>query len=299
MSPRGAHDQRASARALDKAARRTWRDWHSATLKARRDPGARRLVHRFRIATRRLLAVEALLAAAPRDSPIRGQLDPALRVAGKLRDLHICRAKVAELDGHHEAARAVARAARKRLPVLVQRLDQELRTLKPRAIRQAVRRLRARLHVTQDSAAARQRRARVLATALHRHRTAHRQLDRYARGLDPDIDDASLHSLRLQLKGVRYMSELLASPTSLSDTAALAFDTWQRALGAITDLRAVLREIDRCRVHHRGSAAALLRLHQHVLRAERRRILALFRPANADGPGAAQLRLLRTAPLVR
>jgi CHAD domain-containing protein len=295
MSSGRAHDERASARALDKAVRRTWREWHAVTLKARRDPGSRRLVHRFRIATRRLLAVEDLLAAGGPGSPIRERLDPAFRVAGRIRDLQICRAELAGLDDHRAAVRAVARAARKRLPVLVERLRHELRAFKPREIRQAVRPMRARLHAATDSAAARRTRTRTIATARLRHRAARQQLDRFARNLGPETDDAALHSLRLRLKGVRYMTELLASVDT--GERARVFETWQRALGAVTDLRAVLREIDRCRVHRQATEAALGPLRQFVLRAQRRHIRALFGRRPAAQARTRQLRLLHTAPL--
>ncbi len=287
------------ARALDKAVRHIWRDWHAVTLKARRDPGSRRLVHRFRIATRRLLAVEDLLATSPPGSPIRDRLDAAFRAAGRIRDLQICRTELAALDDRFQAVRAVARAARKRLPVLAQRLRHELRAVKPSEVRATVRRLRARLHAADGSAAARRARSRALATALLRCREAQRQLDRFARGLGPDSDDAALHSLRLRLKGVRYMSELLRSPGADDPRALRPFDVWQRALGGITDQRAVLREIDRCRIHRDAPEETLAPLRKHVLRTERRHIRALFGRAVRARSRAAQLRLLRTAPLIR
>jgi CHAD domain-containing protein len=299
MNPGGKKNEPLSARALDKAVRRNWREWHAVTVKARRDPGSRRLVHRFRIATRRLLAAEDLLGTAPPGSPIRDRLDAAFRAAGRIRDLQICRSELATFDDRYEAARTVARAARKRLPALVQRLRHELRAVKSGDVRAAVRRLRARLRPAEESAPARRARARVLASSLLRRREALRQLERFARGLGPDTDDAALHSLRLRLKGVRYMSELLGSLDADSRRMMQPFDAWQRALGGITDQRAVLREMDRCRIHRDAPEEALALLRQHVLRTERRLIRALFEPAARARPGAAQLRLLRTAPLIR
>ena len=298
MPPGSTNDRRKSARALDKAVRQTWRDWHAAALKTRRDPGSRRLVHRFRIATRRLLAVEDLLATAPPGSPIRDQLDTAFRTAGRIRDLQICRTELAELGDRYPVARVVTRAARQRLPTLAQRLRRELRALKPRKMRQAVRQIRARLHAADDSPAARRARSRTLANALRRHREARRQLDRLARSLGPDTSDAALHSMRLRIKGVRYMSELLASLDAADPGPVPEFDAWQRALGAITDLRAVLREIDRCRAHREAPQAALTRFRKYVLHTERRRIRALFGPRPPPQSRALRLRLLQTAPLL-
>lgn len=299
MASGSTRDGRTSARALDKAVRRTWREWHAVTAKARRDPGSRRLVHRLRIATRRLLAAEELLAASSLDRPLRAQFDTAFRTAGKIRDLQICRTELAGLDERYHAVRAVVRAARKRLPVLAQRLGHELRALKPAEVHQAARGLRARLHVAENSAAARTRRSRTIATALLRQREARRQLARFARGLSPGTDDAALHTLRLQVKGVRYMSELLAPLDTGSARPAPNFDAWQRALGDITDLRAVLREIDRCRVHRDAPEAALAPLRQYVVRIEKRRVRALFGTGRAGSGRKCQLRLLRTAPLLR
>ena len=296
--PKGGTDEaRNSATALDKAVRRAWRDWHAITLKARRDPGSRRLVHRFRIATRRLLAAEDLLGTAPPGSSIRGQLEPAFRSAGRIRNLQICRAELAGLETRYQAAPAVARAARQRLPALARRFRHELQALKPRKVRQAVRRIRARLRAADGSATARRRRSLALASALGRHHEARRRLDRLARGLRPDSDAAALHALRLQIKGVRYMSELLASLDAGAPRPAPALDTWQRALGAITDLRPVLREIERCRTNREPPEAALRPLRQQVLRSQRRRILALFGPGAGARSRARELRLLRTAPV--
>jgi CHAD domain-containing protein len=297
MSRGSTGDGRESARALDRAVRRTWRDWHAITLKAKRDPASRRLVHRFRIATRRLLAVEELLSTARLGAPLREQLETAFRTAGRIRDLQICRTDLAGLEDRYPVAHLVARAARHRLPVLAQRLRHELRALKPRKIRQAVRRIRARLRAADDSPGARRMRSRALADALHRHREARRQLDRLARNLRPDTSDAALHTLRLQIKAVRYMSELVASLDAGDPGFAPAFDAWQRALGAITDLRPVLREIDRCRARREAPQAALILLRQYVLHTERRRIRSLFGPGTPAQSRVLRLRLLRTAPL--
>jgi CHAD domain-containing protein len=293
MSSGRAHDERAAARSLDKAVRGSWRNWHHMTAKARRDPGSRRRVHRFRVATRKLLAAEELLGTPPTSSPLRDRFDPAFRVAGRIRDLQICRTELARLGDRYRAVRSVERVARRRLPVLVHRLAFELRALKPKQVRQAVRQLRA----DKDSAAARRTRSRTLAVMRLHYRAARREFDRFARGLSPDSDDAALHSLRLRLKGLRYMSELLESQPANDPGPAQAFDTWQRTLSAIADQRATLREIDRCHASHEAPDEALAVLRRHVLRAERRRIGALFEQRGTQPSPTRQIRLLRTAPL--
>jgi CHAD domain-containing protein len=117
--------------------------------------------------------------------------------------------------------------------------------------------------------------ARALASALSRYQAARRQLERAARSMVPDSADSAVHALRLKLKRVRYMRELLAPPGAYGTRTVQSLANWQRSLGAIADQRTMLRLIDRRAAWPGAHAAALAALRNRLLRAERRRIAAL------------------------
>lgn len=267
--------------ALAAGARTAWREWRQAAVAARKHPGSRERVHRFRIATRRLLALEELLATTARGHPLRDQLGPAFHAAGHVRNVQVASARLDAVPDPTGAARAVARAARKRLPALVRRFARRLESLDRGALRAAAHRLRDRTRPVDDSPVAARAQARALTAALHRYAAARRQLAVAARHIRPDSTDRAVHALRLRLKRVRYMRELLAPPAGTAAETVQWLANWQRSLGAIADMRAMLRLIDShgAGADARGSEYAALRL--RLRRAERRRIAGLRAPPHA------------------
>ena len=232
-------------------------------------------MHRFRISTRRLLALEELLTNATLGHPVRKQLEPAFRAAGHVRNVQVGSTRLGSIADRSGAARAVARTAGKRLPTLVRRFTHRLELLNRKKLRRDVRRLRRRACPADDSPAAVRAQARALASALRRYQAARRQLERAARSMGPDSADSAIHALRLKLKRVRYMRELLAPPGATGTRTVQSLANWQRSLGAISDQRTMLRLIDRRDAWPGARADALAALRERLLRAERRRITAL------------------------
>jgi len=264
--------------ALSLAARSVWHEWRDAALAVRRYPASRQRVHRFRIATRRLLALEELLTDATLGHPLREQLEPAFHAAGHVRNVQVGGARLDSVADRSGAARAIARTAGKRLPTLVRRFTQRLESLDRNELRHAVRRLRHRACPADNSPAVARAQARALASALSRYEAARRQLESAAHGLSQDSADSDVHALRLKLKRVRYMRELLAPPGAYGTRTVQSLANWQRSLGAIADQRTMLRLIDRRDAWPGAHADALAALRNRLLRAERRRIAALVTP---------------------
>jgi CHAD domain-containing protein len=244
----------------------------------RHRPASRQRLHRFRIATRRLLALEELLTTATLGHPLRNQLEPAFHAAGLVRNVQIGSARLDSVADRSGAARAVARTAGRRLPTLVRRFTHRLESLHRKELRRAVRRLQRRARPADDSRAAARAQARALASALSRYEAARRQLEHGARSVSPDAADTAIHALRLKLKRVRYMRELLVAPGAAGTRTVRSLANWQRSLGAIADQRTVIRLIDRRNTWPGVRADALAALRDRLLRAERRQIAALAAP---------------------
>jgi CHAD domain-containing protein len=270
-----AESGRAPGAVLGSAARAVWRDWREAAKAARRHPASRRRLHEFRIATRRLLALEELLTTTTLGNPLRKQLMPAFQAAGHIRNIQVGSARLDSAADPSGVAREVARLSRKRLPALVRRFAGRLESMDRKRLRRDVRRLRQRACRADDSAAAARTQARALASAGMRYERARRQLDSAAHRLRPGSTDKSVHALRLKLKRVRYMHELLAPPHGAGTHAVRSLAHWQRSLGAVADQRAMLRLIDRRDAWPGARADALATLRERLVRAERRRIAAL------------------------
>lgn len=267
-----------AAAALAATARAAWREWRAAATAARKHPGSHQRVHRFRIATRRLLALEELLTTTARGHPLRDQLGPAFHAAGQVRNIQVASARLDSVPDPTGTARAVARAARKRLPARVRRFARRLESLDRSGLHDAVRRLRDRTRPVDGSPVAPRGQARALTAALHRYAAARRQLAVAARRIRPNSTDRAVHALRLRLKRVRYMRELLAAPAGAATASVQLLANWQRSLGAIADQRAMLRLVDSRDARSAARARELAALRARLLRAERRRIAGLKAP---------------------
>lgn len=233
----------------------------------RRDAGMSSL-HAWRVSSRRLLALEQLLcpqATPPGGASLHHALHHAFRAAGHLRDRQIAIQELERLAPQFPAAVRLARHLRTRLPKHRRRVVRRIRDIRPRTLRG----ITAGWHgpSTADSfdgvASAR---------AARRLVRAHRVLDAATRRGDHTA--ASVHGQRIQLKLLRYMTELCGNRTRAGGHAGTAQQLAgrQQLLGQITDLQVLLKKIDRYGSRHRRwkLQAASLRVH---LQDRRRQLL--------------------------
>jgi CHAD domain-containing protein len=239
--------------------------WRTARRRVLRSGASTAAVHAWRISTRRLLALEQLLATRrgrARATTLHEALHKAFHAAGALRDNQIAIRELRALTPRFPAAARLARHLLKRLPRRRHRVAVRIRAIKPRALRTITADWR-------DTAApefervARARAARRLALASRALRTA----------IHRGQSGGALHRQRIQLKLLRYMAELCGTGTGQMRrmVAAAQLARRQAQLGRITDLRMLLGKIDRYgRRHPRwGRAATSLRVH---LRRRQRRL---------------------------
>jgi CHAD domain-containing protein len=234
-------------------------------------------VHAWRVSSRRLLALEQLLcpqATPRRGASLRRALHHAFRASGNLRDRQIAARELQRLTPRFPAAARLARHLRTRLPKHRRRVVRRIRDLKPRTLHG----ITAGWHgpSTRDSfeavasarAARRLARARALAASTRR-------------GNDTA---ASIHGQRIQLKLLRYMTELSGTPAGTSRDASTAkrLASRQGLLGQITDLQVLLKQIDRYGRRHRRWKLQAASLRRHLQ--DRRRQL-LDRHERSTRPG--------------
>ncbi len=258
--------------------------WKAARRRLLKSGASRGAVHELRIHTRRLLALEILLAPQgrprSRDS-LDGLVHDAFHAMGRLRDAQLSARALTKLARSIPKAQRLARDLRNRQPRLARHLQRDLRRLHPGQLAGIVadwlepRRGDAERVLTR-------RATRRLCTAADRLA---------AKGPDHTRTTArSLHRRRIQVKALRYMAEFASAagcpvPRSLSLPRLAA---QQRALGAVTDLDVQARGITRFGREHpewRSTANQLLR------ELRQRRGAALTRIGNrtysvARAPGA-------------
>ena len=248
-------------------------EWKAARRRLLKSAANRGAVHELRIQTRRLLALEMLLAPQGR---LRGSgsldelLHDAFRAMGRLRDAQLGAVDMAMLTPGIPEADRLARDLRDRQPQLARRLHRELRSLHASQLANIV---AAWLEPARGDVehVLPQRATRRLGAAANRLAIEGRN--------NTSTAARSLHRRRIRLKALRYMTEFAMAarcpvPRSLSLPRLAAT---LRALGAVTDLDAEARSIARFAAKHpawRSTAKQLLReLH-------RRRTAALARIGN-------------------
>lgn len=250
---------------LAAAAAQVFADWRHARRRLIRRHAGKSAVHAWRIASRRLFAVEELLApaAAPRRSAAHRLLEDAFHAAGQLRDVQLAIDRLQRLARRFPAAERLAGHLRRALPRRRDRVRRLVRKIRPRDVRAIL----LRLQVLRDPDV-----ARLGIRAARRLERAHSRLRRAA-GCSRTAH--SLHGYRVQLKSLRYMREFgraggLHPPSRRGGTPRIA--RLQHQLGRATDLRVLLQKIDRFGHRHpvwRREAASLrghlLRQHQRLL----------------------------------
>ena len=209
-----------------------WRDARRAVLQ--RKAGASS-IHAWRISTRRLFALEQLLAPSTRRRRLLDALHPAFRSTGKLRDTQIAIRLLSRETERFPAAEALVKHLRRDVPRLRRRTTRHLRALRTRYLREIV-----------DGWCKPQRGTFEL---LAQRRASSRLMALRAQSPNAPLRTAaSVHRQRLRLKSLRYMIELCRGancPLPHEDRVPQRLARLQSLLGDITDLQVIVAMIDR------------------------------------------------------
>jgi CHAD domain-containing protein len=242
--------------------------WHDARHRVLRKRAGRLSLHAWRVSSRRLLALEQLLAPRtmpPRDASLRHLLHHAFHASSKLRDSQVAARELQRLTPRFPAAARLARHLRNRMPRRRRRVAAAIRDVKTRTLRRISTGWRDSSTPEAFEGLARARAARRLAQAHRAVQAATR------RGM---ADGTSIHAQRLQLKQLRYMTELCGKHARDGRPADAPAQLARRQirLGQITDLQVLLEKIDRygSRHPHWNRQAAPLR---RAVDARRRRTM--------------------------
>jgi hypothetical protein len=237
--------------------------WRDARRRVLRRHAGRASVHAWRIASRRLFALEQLLAPHPssrHDPTMRKCLHRAFHAAGRLRDAQLAIPQLESLSVAFPAAARLATHLERQLQHLRRAAHERIRAIKPRVLR--------------DIAAA----WRVASTQRFEHIAARRAARRLADaqrvpGWWPrhDSSAASIHHQRIRLKQVRYMTALQSAAASGAarwpPLPRLA--GWQMRLGKITDIQVLLGLMQRYGSRHRKWRVEVAPLRRHLQRGRR------------------------------
>lgn len=213
-----------------------WRDARRIVLQ--RNAGASS-IHAWRISTRRLFALEQLLAPPARPHKLRDALQAVFHSAGQLRDAQVTVRLLAAGKDRFPPAGALLRHLRRDLSRLRRHTSRRLRAVRTRHLRKIIDGWRQPRPRAFEVVA--QKRATKRLVALQSQPT----------GLGPlSHTAAAVHRQRLRLKSLRYMIELCRSancplPGKQWEPRRLA--RLQSLLGDITDLQVLMTMID-----HRG-----------------------------------------------
>lgn len=214
------------------ATERTLEQWRAARRSLLDSNAGFSAVHRWRIGTRRLLALEALLDRRSRgdSAPCATAVHQAFDAAGKLRDAQVSIRFLDSLTSRFVAAALARHELRQRLPRLRRRVVREVVATRTRELRS----ITAEWFEATPSPLAMEERAARRVAAEGRALVAQPSAPQSPR---------ALHRRRMRIKRLRYMLELC------SDVADLPADRrrvlsqlvrQQKALGKITDLRVTL-----------------------------------------------------------
>jgi len=245
-------------------ARDALRDWKVARQRVLERGARRGDVHDWRIATRRLLAAERLIAPYPAATrgraTLESELQRAFRAAGRVRDAHIGIALAREFAPALPVAGHVAATLRGRLPRRRRKLRRRLEQVRITRLRRV---MQAWSLASGDALARR---------ATGRLAGAQRRLERALATVPPRGDASALHRLRIEVKHARYMADGLATYGAGAGRAPAVrrLADWQRELGAIADLAAFDAEVERYARSEPTRAADAVRLRRALAQRQRR-----------------------------
>lgn len=243
-----------------------WRHYAACRRACRRKPSPKH-VHAFRIASRQLISIVMLVAAAAgRDATkIRAQVKRGLRATARLRDLDAQLQRIRELMAREPALHDLAGELGLQRARAADAVRWKLARLHGRG--RVARLGRALFEEFPDGSAEQAVRATIDA-AIGRVR---------ARLAPGGQSDRALHRARLALKKLRYMGEALAPRLPARASAWVeSLHQQQRTLGQIHDHTLLLARLRRYRP---GVAGAARKLRQASARLERERRALLRRHA--------------------
>lgn len=221
-------------------------------------------MHEWRIQSRRLFALEELLAPAgarrDRDG-LRTRFHAAFHAAGRLRDAQVAIAQLELLSPRFPASGRLLRHLQRGIPGQRDRVARRIRNIKPRALRE----LLLFWGILHDPDL-----AQLASRAELRLRRAHLRLQRAERRCRTV---RTLHRYRVHLKSLRYMQEFIRAaglrmPSSLA--APRHIDRLQRELGEISDIRVLIGLLDRFAAKHPAWKRKSSALRRDLLRQQRR-----------------------------
>ncbi len=258
--------------ALDTVARETLRSWKRARDRVLEFDARRGDVHQWRIATRRLLAAEQLLAPASDirqgPTPLERELGRAFRAAGRVRDAQVSIALARGFAAAHPVARAIGGALRRRLPRRRCKLQRRLEQVRVARLRRIV-----------DGWNPAQARGKPAETASARLSRARRRIASALDSVPQRAAPGALHRLRLEVKQARYMADIVAMrlPAKPGHRVEPPLADWQRELGAIADLAAFDAHLERYARREPARATELRRLRRALLQRQRQLVATFLR----------------------
>jgi CHAD domain-containing protein len=237
--------------------------WRDARRRVLRRHAGRASVHAWRVASRRLFALEQLLAPHPasrQGASLRSCLHDAFHAAGEVRDAQLAIQQLESLAAAFPAAARLASHLRRQLRHRRRAACERIRAARPRMLRDVAATWRA---------ASAQRFERVAAVrAAHRLAQAQRVGQRRPRR---DSSAVSIHRQRIRLKQLRYMTALYRA--AAGDAAGLQplprLAGWQVRLGKITDIQMLLGSMQRYGSAHRRWRVEAAPLRAHLQRRRR------------------------------
>jgi CHAD domain-containing protein len=225
----------------------TLKNWRAARQRVLRRNAARSAVHAWRICSRQLFALEALLAPntpGTLGASLHNQLHRAFHHSGKLRDSQVAIPRLEQLALTYPAATRLARHLHRQLPRQRRHAVRRVRDVAPRAL-QATISAWGDPRTTDFDRIACDRSARRLARAAR---------PPYMPGRAQQTT-RSLHRWRIRLKSLRYMMEICRAAgcnAHLSGVTPRKLAGLQSALGEIMDIQVLLKCIEEYgQRHHR------------------------------------------------
>lgn len=235
---------------------RLWRESRRHLVKRR---AGRTSLHAWRLCTRRLLALEALLAPRTSHASAGGLSDtlgPAFHASGRLRDAQVAILLLDELEARFPEVRRLVRHLRRELPRKRDEVTRQVRRLSYRSLRAGVEDWNPRKSTGTT-------RSIVARTSRRLARAENRLIGLLRR----QPTDRQLHALRLQLKLIRYMMELCGTMRigARPRWPLRTIQRMQESLGHVTDMAVLRRIVDGFASRHAGWHTKSAGLRRHLV----------------------------------
>lgn len=262
-----------NAAALADAIAQVLEAWRHTRRHLLRRHAAQSAVHAWRVASRRLLALEELLSPAAARSTLSDLLHEAFHAAGALRDTQLAIVQLRQLAGRQPAATRLAQHLHRSLGRRRDQVTRRVGAVRPRKVRDILRHWQSQL-------------PQRLAPRMQR------RLARACAGMPGAVlpaTPAALHRHRVRLKKLRYMREFCAAARlrpGVGDSMPRQYEARQQRLGRITDLQTLLALIEHFGARHPRWYRRALPLRRE-LKQRRAHAVAALRAAAASTYGQA------------